>query len=548
MEADYVVVGSGSAGSALAGRLGEAGHSVLVVEFGGSDWGPFIQMPAALSYPMSMHRYDWGFMTEPEPHLGGRRLACPRGKVLGGSSSINGMVYVRGHPLDFDHWAGMGAAGWGWADVAPYFIRMENWHGGHSDWRGSDGPVHVTRGPRRNPLYHSFVEAGAQAGFELTYDYNGAKQEGFGTMEQTVWRGRRWSAANAYLRPALSGGNVHVVNGLATRVVIAEGRATGVEVARGAAREIIAARREVILSASSINTPKLLMLSGIGPAAHLAEHGLPVVADRPGVGANLQDHLELYIQMRSLKPVTLYSQYNYPAMARIGLQWLLAKVGLGTSNQFESTAFVRSAPGVDYPDIQYHFLPLAVRYDGRSAVRGHGFQAHVGPMRSPSRGEIRLRSADPKAPPAIRFNYLADEKDRVDFRRCIRLTREIFAQPAFRPYAGDEIQPGAGLQSDDELDAFVREQVESAYHPCGTARLGRRDDPLAVVDPECRVIGVERLRVADSSIFPRITNGNLNAPSMMVGEKAADHILGRSMLPRFEAEPWINPRWRTSDR
>jgi choline dehydrogenase len=432
--------------------------------------------------------------------------------------------------------------------VAPYFIRMENWHGGSSDWRGDSGPLHVIRGPRRNRLYHSFVEAGAQAGFELTYDYNGKKQEGFGAMEQTVWHGRRWSAANAYLRPALRTGRVAIVRGLALRVVTDGGRATGVEVARGGAKQVVAARREVILAASSINTPKLLLLSGIGPARHLAEHGIGVVADRPGVGGNLQDHLELYIQRRSLKPITLYRHYNYPEMLRIGAQWLLAKVGLGTSNQFETGAFVRSAAGVDYPDIQFHFLPLAVRYDGKAAVRGHGFQAHVGPMRSPSRGTVRLKSADPEAAPAIRFGYMAHEQDWADFRRCIRLTREIFAQPAFRPYAGEEIQPGAEVRSDDEFDGFVREQVESAYHPCGTARMGRRDDPLAVVDPECRVIGVEGLRVADSSVIPRITNGNLNAPSIMVGEKAADHVLGRAPLPRWGGEPWINPRWRESDR
>lgn len=547
MEADYVIIGSGSAGAAVAYRLGEAGHSVLVIEYGGTDWGPFIQMPAALSYPMNMARYDWGFHSEPEPHLGGRTLVTPRGKVLGGSSSINGMVYVRGHARDFDTWAEMGAEGWSFADVLPYFIRQENWHGGHSDWRGDSGPLHVTRGPRRNPLYHSFVEAGAQAGFELTFDYNGQKQEGFGPMEQTVWRGRRWSVANAYLRPALRRGNVRVVSGLAVRVVIEEGRARGVEIQQGPKRQVIVARREVIVSASSINTPKLLMLSGIGPAAHLAEHGIDVIADRPGVGSNLQDHLEMYFQMKSLKPVTLYSVYNYRGMARIGAQWLLAKIGLGTSNQFESAAFVRSAPGVEYPDIQYHFLPLAVRYDGKSAVRGHGFQAHVGPMRSASRGTVRLKSADPVQAPAILFNYMSTEQDWADFRRCIRLTREIFAQPAFGPYAGDEIQPGRALQTDDELDGFLREHVESAYHPCGTARLGRRDDPMAVVDPECRVIGVDGLRVADSSVFPRITNGNLNAPSIMVGEKAADHILGRRLAPS-ELRPWINPRWRDSDR
>ncbi len=549
MEADFVIIGSGSAGSAMAYRLGEDGkHSVLVLEYGGTDYGPFIQMPAALSYPMNMARYDWGFHTEPEPNLGGRVLATPRGKVLGGSSSINGMVYVRGHPRDFDHWAEMGATGWSGADVLPYFKRMESWHGGHSDWRGSTGPLHVTRGPRINPLYHSFVEAGAQAGFELTYDYNGAKQEGFGPMEQTVWRGRRWSAANAYLRPAMRRGNVRVLRCHAERVVIEDGRAVGVAIARGERREIVRARREVIVAASSINSPKLLMLSGIGPAAHLAEHGIPVLADRPGVGSNLQDHLELYIQMKSLKPVTLYRVYNYPAMARIGAQWLLAKAGLGTSNQFESAAFVRSAPGVDYPDIQFHFLPLAVRYDGKSAVRGHGFQAHVGPMRSPSRGTVRLASARPMEPPRILFNYMSHEQDWIDFRHCVRLAREIFAQPAFAPYSGDEIQPGAAARSDDEIDDFIRQHAESAYHPCGTARMGRADDPMAVVDPECRVIGVDRLRLADSSVFPRVTNGNLNAPSIMVGEKAADHILGRAPLAPMNDAPWINPRWRESDR
>ena len=305
----------------------------------------------------------------------------------------------------------------------------------------------------------------------------------------------------------------------------------------------------MILAASSINTPKLLMLSGIGPAAHLAEHGIAVVADRPGVGANLQDHLELYIQMKSLKPVTLYSHYNYVSMARIGAQWLLAKAGLGTSNQFESgrlRPLGRRASSIPTSSTTSCRSPSATT--AASAVRGHGFQAHVGPMRSPSRGTVRLKSADPRRPPAIRFNYMAHAKDWSDFRHCIRLTREIFAQPAFRPYAGDEIQPGADVQTDDELDAFIREHVESAYHPCGTARLGRRDDPMAVVDPECRVIGVEGLRVADSSIFPRITNGNLNAPSIMVGEKAADHILGRPPLPPSNAEPWINPRWRDSDR
>ncbi len=549
MEADYVVVGSGSAGSALAYRLAEAGRSVIVLEYGGTDWGPFIQMPAALSYPMNMALYDWGFETEAEPGLGGRRLVCPRGKVLGGSSSINGMVFVRGHALDFDGWEALGASGWAFADVLPYFKRMETWYGPNAtEWRGKTGPLHVTRGLRENPLYQAFVEAGQQAGFETTQDYNGEKQEGFGPMEQTVWQGRRWSTANAYLRPALATGRVTVHRCLAERVVIDEGRATGVEVSRGGRRSVVRARAEVILAASSINTPKLLMLSGVGPAEHLAEHGIPVHADRPGVGANLQDHLEVYIQQESTQPITLYRHYNLWGKASIGAQWLFRKTGLGTSNHFETAAFVRSRAGIAYPDIQYHFLPLAVRYDGRAAAKGHGFQAHVGPMRSPSRGSVRLRSGEPRAKPVIRFNYMSHEQDWIDFRACVRLTREIFGQQAFDAFRGREIQPGSEVQSDDEIDAFVREHAESAYHPCGTARIGRRDDPLAVVDPACRVIGVDGLRVADSSVFPAITNGNLNAPSIMVGEKAADHILGKPPLPRANVRPWINPCWETSDR
>ncbi|MXU64119.1 choline dehydrogenase [Oceanomicrobium pacificus] len=553
MEADFVIVGAGSAGCALAYRLSEnPANRVILIEYGGSDAGPLIQMPGALSFPMNMARYDWGFATEPEPHLGNRVLATPRGKVIGGSSSVNGMVFVRGHAEDFNHWAESGASGWSYADVLPYFKRMETWHGGsaHDDapYRGRSGPLHVTRGPRRNPLYHAFVTAGSEAGYPLTDDYNGAQQEGFGAFEQTVWRGRRWSAANAYLRPALKRPNLTLVRGLAQRVTFDGSRATGVEIARRGRVEVIRARREVVLAASSINTPKLLMLSGIGPAAHLAEHGIDVRADRPGVGQNLQDHLEVYFQMRSLKPVTLYSYWNLPGKALVGAQWLFARRGVGASNNFESTAFIRSAAGVSYPDIQYHFLPLAVRYDGRTAVRGHGFQAHVGPMRSASRGAVTLRDARPETPPVIRFNYMSEASDWVEFRTCLRLTREIFAQPAFDAYRGEEILPGADATSDDALDDFIRAHAESAYHPCGTAKMGAADDPMAVVDPACRVIGVEGLRVADSSIFPRITNGNLNAPSIMVGEKAADHILGGDMLPPENLAPWRHPDWQNNQR
>jgi|TARA_B110000967_G_C18878969_1_gene559898 choline dehydrogenase len=553
MEADFVIVGSGSSGSALASRLSEDGkNSVLVLEYGGTDTSPLIQMPGALSFPMNMPRYDWGYFSEPEPHLGGRKLACPRGKVIGGSSSINGMVYVRGHAGDYDNWSDTGAEGWSYADVLPYFLRMENWHdsgqGGDPEWRGKNGPLHITRGKRDIPLHKAFVDAGIQAGFELTKDYNGEQQEGFSPMEQTVWKGQRWSAANAYLKPALKRSNLDLHNCLARRIIMDGKRAVGVEVQRGSDVYIVHARREVIIAASAINSPKLLMLSGIGPAAHIKETGINVIADRPGVGQNLQDHLELYIQQACTQPITLFKYWNLFGKMRVGIEWLLNKSGPGASNAFETCAFLRSKPGVSYPDIQYHFLPIAVRYDGQAAAEGHGFQAHVGPMRSASRGSIRLNSSNPEDKPKIVFNYMSQPQDWEDFRHCIRLTRSIFGQPAFDPFRGKEIQPGIDVQSDEELDTFISEHVESAYHPCGTCKIGRPDDPMAVVDPECRVIGVDSLRVVDSSIFPRIPNGNLNGPSIMVGEKGADHILGRPPLPKDNRAPWINPRWKTSDR
>ncbi|SHL39954.1 choline dehydrogenase [Roseibium suaedae] len=547
---DYIIVGAGSAGCALAYRLSEnPSIRVLLLEFGGTDAGPFIQMPAALSYPMNMSRYDWGFESEAEPHLGGRKLATPRGKVIGGSSSINGMVYVRGHALDYDTWQDMGASGWSYQDVLPYFQRMETSHGGEAGWRGTSGPLHVTRGTKWNPLFDAFKTAGSQAGYGLTEDYNGSRQEGFGDMEMTVYKGRRWSAANAYLKPALKRPNLQLIKGALARRVLFEGnKASGLEYEIGGEIQSVRAGREVILAASSINSPKLLLQSGIGPAAHLHAHGIDVLADRPGVGQNLQDHLELYIQQACLQPITLYKHWNLISKGLIGLQWLLQGRGLGASNHFESCAFIRSGAGVQYPDIQYHFLPFAVRYDGKAAAEGHGFQAHVGPMRSKSRGRVELTSADPREKPSILFNYMSHEDDWADFRTAIRLTREIFGQDAFTPYRGKEIQPGSAVQSDAELDDFIKEHVESAYHPCGTCKMGAANDPLAVVDPECRVIGVEGLRVADSSIFPQITNGNLNAPSIMVGEKAADHILGKGMLPRSNAQPWIHPDWATRQR
>ena len=552
MNTDYVIVGAGSAGCAIAFRLTEAGHKVTVIEFGGSDGSPLIQMPAALSYPMNMQRFDWGYSSEPEPHLGGRKLACPRGKVLGGSSSINGMVYVRGHAKDFDKWAEMGALGWSSADVLPYFKRLENWdsagHGGEKSYRGINGPLNITRGTRENPLNLAFEMAGQQAGYQTTLDYNGRQQEGFGPMDQTIKNGKRWSSAKAYLEPAIRSGKCQIIRGLVTKIIINEQQAEGVEYFQNGKPECIYASKEVIIAASAINSPKILLLSGIGPAKELKSNGIEVIADRPGVGKNLQDHLELYIQMMAKTPVSLYKYWNPLGKAWVGLQWLLSKSGPGASNQFESAAFIRSKAGVEYPDIQYHFLPLAVRYDGKLPIKGHGFQAHVGPMRSKSRGYVALRSNDPKIAPKIQFNYMSHESDWVDFRNCIRLTREIFSQPAFEPFAKTEISPGDTLQSDDELNNFILNNVESAYHPCGTCKMGDKTDRMSVVDPETCVIGVDKLRVADSSIFPQITNGNLNAPSIMVGEKASDHILGKNLLPKSNDVPWIHPAWETNQR
>ena len=547
---DFIIVGAGSAGCVMADRLSADGkNSVLLLEFGGSDRGPFIQMPSALSYPMNMNLYNWGFETDPEPHLGGRRLATPRGKVVGGSSSINGMVYVRGHARDFDTWEEMGAKGWGFRHVQPYFKRMEHSHGGEDGWRGTNGPMHVTRGARSNPLYQAFIEAGRQAGYPVTQDYNGHQQEGFGPMEMTVHRGVRWSAANAYIRPALKRPNMKLETyALAHRILLDGRRAIGVEYDVAGELKQAHARREVIIAASSINSPKLLQLSGIGAPETLKAAGIDVVHALPGVGENLQDHLEIYFQLKSKEPVTLYSKLNWFSKGMIGLEWMLFGTGLGATNHFESCGFIRSRAGIEYPDIQFHFLPAAMRYDGKAAFNNHGFQVHVGPMRSKSRGFVRIRSKDPRESPRILFNYLSHPDDLVEWRSCIRLTREIMAQPAMERYAGAEIQPGKVVETDDQIDAFIREHCESAYHPCGTCKMGSPQDPMAVVDAECRVIGIANLRVADSSIMPQVTNGNLNAPTLMIGEKASDHILGRDPLPPSNQEPWINPDWAVSQR
>jgi choline dehydrogenase len=546
---DYIIVGSGSAGSVMAYRLSEAGHTVLVLEYGGTDRGPLIQMPSALSIPMNMNRYNWGFETEPEPHLGGRRLATPRGKVVGGSSSINGMVYVRGHAKDFDTWEDMGAKGWSYKHVLPYFKRMESSHGGEEGWRGESGPMHMKRGARLNPLYQAFIEAGRQAGYPVTDDYNGRQQEGFGPMEMTVHKGFRWSAANAYLRPARDTKRVKLITHAYARRIVLEGRkAVGVEYQRGSKIHVARAKREVIVAASAINSPKLLQLSGIGPAALLKQVGIPVVHDLPGVGENLHDHLEVYFQVKCKQPITLNGKLNIASKATIGAEWVLFQSGLGSTNHFESCGFIRSAAGIEYPDIQYHFLPAAVRYDGKASFPGHGFQVHVGPMRTKSRGHIHVRSSDAMENPEILFNYMSHPDDWTEFRACIRLTREIMQQKALEPFRAEEIQPGASIQTEEEIDGFIREHCESAYHPTGTCKMGAASDSMAVVDHECRVIGIQNLRVADSSIMPQVTNGNLNAPTLMIGEKASDHILNRETLPPSNLEPWINPNWQISQR
>jgi choline dehydrogenase len=549
-EFDFIIVGAGSAGSALASRLTEDGrNTVLVVERGGSDRSIFIQMPTALAIPMNTKKYNWFYETEPEEGLGGRVMHCPRGKVLGGSSSINGMVYVRGNPQDFDGWEAEGADGWSYADVLPYFKRAEARTEGGDEYRGGDGPLHTSYGPLKNPLYRAFIDAAVQAGYAETSDINGYRQEGFGRMDMTVHKGRRWSAANAYLKPAMKRPNLAVMTQAMVRRVVFDGRrATGIEVERERKREIVTARREVILSGGPINSPQLLKLSGVGPGAELAGLGIPVVADRAGVGENLQDHLEFYFQEACKVPITLYAQMGLVSRALIGARWLLMRDGLGATNHFESCGFIRSRPGVPYADIQYHFLPAAIRYDGQAHVDRHGYQAHVGPMRSKSRGYVRLKSTDPNAHPKIKFNYLSHEDDLIEMRACVRLTREIFAQKAFDPYRDGELAPGPQVQTDDEIDAYVKANVESAYHPSCTCKMGRATDTMAVVDSQGRVIGVEGLRVADSSVMPTVTTGNLNAPTIMIGEKMADHILGKQPLARSNAPYWKPENWETAQR
>jgi len=531
---DFVIVGGGSAGSALANRLSaDPGTSVLVLEAGRTDfiWDPLIHMPAALSMPIGNPLYDWRYASEPEPHMNGRRVHHARGKVLGGSSSINGMIFQRGNPLDFERWAAdPGMQSWSHAHCLPYFRRMETCTAGADAWRGGDGPLVLERGPATNPLFDAFFRAAEEAGYPRTDDVNGYRQEGFARFDRNVHRGRRLSAARAYLHPVMHRPNLTVRTlSTATRVVFEGNRAVGVEyVQKGRGTQTVRAG-EVVLSGGAINTPQLLQLSGVGNAEWLRPLGLDVVADLPGVGANLQDHLEVYVQFACRQPVAVDPHISWLRKLGVGAEWLFKRTGIGATNHFEGGGFCRSNDDVDYPNLMFHFLPMAIRYDGTAPSTGLGYQVHVGPMYSDARGTVRIRSRDPRQPPALQFNYLSTDQDRREWVEAIRVARRILNQAAFADYNGGEISPGPRVETDAEILDWVRRDAETALHPTCTAKMGTGPD--AVLDPgSMRVHGVAGLRVVDASVFPYVTNGNTYAPTMMVAEKSADLILGNTPL------------------
>jgi choline dehydrogenase len=538
---DYIIVGGGSAGCALANRLSaDPGHRVLVLEAGRSDWkwDVFIHMPAALTYPIGSRFYDWKYESEPEPHMGGRRVYHARGKVLGGSSSINGMIFQRGNPADYAKWAARpGMADWSFAHCLPYFKRMETCLAGADDWRGDDGPLVLERGPATNPLFQAWLEAGEQAGFRRTDDVNGFRQEGFAVFDKNVRRGRRMSAARAYLHPVLDRPNLSVITRAHANRVLFEGkRAIGVEYRRN--RKVEVARgAEIILCGGAFNSPQLLQLSGVGDPSHLEPLGVEMVHALPGVGENMQDHLEVYIQYACTQPVSMQRHLAKWRMPWIGLQWLFRR-GPAATNHFEAGAFVKSNPDEPYPNLMYHFLPIAIRYDGSAPTEGDGYQVHVGPMFSESKGSVKIRSTDPREHPAIRFNYLSTERDRREWIEAVRVTRHVLEQPAFEPYNGGEISPGPSVETDEEIMAWVARDSETALHPSCTCAMGTGE--ADVVDPATmRVHGVDGLRVVDASVLPIVTNGNIYAPTMMVAERAADMILGNELLPPSTAQVWL---------
>lgn len=553
---DYIIIGAGSAGCVLANRLTEdANVQVLLLEAGGKDpwWEWQIHMPAALAYPMNGKRYNWDYHTEPEPYLGGRVMHCPRGKVYGGSSSINGMCYIRGNALDYDRWAkeDQALSQWSYRHCLPYFRKSETRDIGADDYHGDSGPLSVTTANSKNPLFAAWKKAGQQAGYPLTKDLNGYQQEGVGPMDRTVRKGKRGSTAVGYLRPAMKRSNLTVMKrSTAQRLLIEDQQIVGVEFEQktllGRKIKQMFAKKEVILSGGPINNPQLLMLSGIGPAEHLKEHGITPVLDLPGVGENLQDHLEVYLQMECTQPISLFKHYNLIGKALTGAQWVLTQTGLGASNHFDAGGFIRSRVGVEHPNIQYHFFPMAVRYDGQSPNNSHGFQAHMGSMRSKSKGWVKLASANPNDAPKICFNYMSTDEDWQDFREGVRLTREIFAQDAFAPYRGEELAPGKELQTDEQLNDYLKDAVESAYHPSCTCKMG--SDHMAVVDENCQLRGLSGLRIVDSSIMPSIVSGNLNAPTVMIAEKAADIIKGVQPLPESNAPVFIAEDYMENQR
>jgi choline dehydrogenase len=523
---DYVIVGGGSAGCVLANRLSEDPSTrVLVLEAGRRDylWDVFIHMPAALPFPIGSRFYDWRYESEPEPHMGGRRVFHARGKVLGGSSSINGMIFQRGNPMDFEKWGREpGMERWDYAHCLPYFKRMETCTAGADEWRGGDGPLWLERGPARGPLFEALFAAVQQAGLSLTDDVNGYKQEGFAAFDRNIKRGRRWSAARAYLHPVMSRPNLDVVTSrLASGVVFEGTRAVGVQVGGSVARG-----NEVILCGGAINSPQLLQLSGVGNAAELSKLGISVVADVPGVGENLQDHLEVYVQHACTQPVSAQPALKWRNRPKVGAQWMLARRGPCATNHFEAGGFVRSNDEVAYPNLMFHFLPLAVRYDGSKPGAEHGYQFHVGPMYADVRGTVKVTSTDPRKHPALRFNYLSTENDRREWVEAVRWAREILRQPAFADLDGGELSPGPAVDSDEQILDWVRRDAETALHPSCTCAMGPVVDPATM-----RVHGVDGLRVVDASVFPHVTNANIYAPTMMVAEKAADLIRGDTPLP-----------------